>query len=311
MDEKNEELIKKLLVLKEIGTILSARRKESRKKIDTISKILKIKSSHLIAIEEGSEVYLSEKIYQIGFIKTYAKYLKIDLSNELNSLVSSKKKYIENDKNNDLTISNLDSKPNIKIIVPAIFIMFILFFCLNEYKNSRNPEYLYKLETDTDFENVGLEVRTNENLIKLNEEKIENSGNDKNDNFLLFSQNDNENRIYRSEKIINEVDEISQNTKINLGEINLKINFLFETWMQIFDMNNNIIKSGIFYAGEGFSLKINNENMNYFIDTGNSGGFEIILNNELLPSLGSLGEVKKNISLVEVLEVFEKQKKEN
>ena len=35
------------------------------------------------------------------------------------------------------------------------------------------------------------------------------------------------------------------------------------------------------------------------------------INNELLPSLGSLGEVKKNISLVEVLEVFEKQKKEN
>ena len=94
MDEKNEEFIRKLFVLKEIGTILSARRKLSRKKIDTISKVLKIKSSHLIAIEEGSEHYFSEKIYQIGFIKTYAKYLKIDLTNELNFLASSKKKLL-------------------------------------------------------------------------------------------------------------------------------------------------------------------------------------------------------------------------
>ena len=94
MDEKNEEFIRKLFVLKEIGTILSARRKLSRKKIDTISKVLKIKSSHLIAIEEGSEDYFSEKIYQIGFIKTYAKYLKIDLTNELNFLASSKKKLL-------------------------------------------------------------------------------------------------------------------------------------------------------------------------------------------------------------------------
>ena len=309
MDEKNEEFIRKLFVLKEIGTTLSARRKQLKKKIDTISKVLKIKSSHLIAIEEGSEDYFSEKIYQIGFIKTYAKYLKIDISNELNFLASSKKNNIENEKNNDLTTSNLDSKPNIKNLVPAISIMLILFFCLNEYKKSRDPEYLHKLEINTNSENGGSEAKIVENLTKLNEQKIENRGEEKNNNLKLFQQNENE--IYQSEKIIKEVDEISHNTKINLGETNLKINFLYETWMQIFDIDNNIVKSGIFYAGEGFSLKIDDENMNYFIDTGNSGGFEIILNNELLPSLGSLGEVKKNVSIVEVLEVFEKQKKEN
>ncbi len=309
MDEKNEEFIRKLFVLKEIGTILSARRKLSRKKIDTISKVLKIKSSHLIAIEEGSEDYFSEKIYQIGFIKTYAKYLKIDLTNELNFLASSKKKTIENEKNKDFTTPNLDSKPNIKNLIPAISIMLILFFCLNEYKKSRDPEYLDKLETNADSKNGESEAKTAENLIKLNEQKIEYRGEEKNKNLTLFQQNENE--IYQSEKVIEAVDEISHNTKINFGEINLKINFLFETWMQIFDIDNNIIKSGIFYAGEEFSLKINDENMNYFIDTGNSGGFEIILNNELLPSLGSLGEVRKNVSIVEVLEVFEKQKKEN
>ena len=309
MDEKNEEFIRKLFVLKEIGTILSARRKQSRKKIDTISKVLKIKSSHLIAIEEGSEDYFSEKIYQIGFIKTYAKYLKIDLTNELNSLTSSEENTVENEKNNDFKTSNLDSKPNIKNLVPAISIMFILFFCLNEYKKSRDPEYLHKLETNTDSENGGSESKIAENLLKLNEQKIEYTGEEKKNNLILFQQNENE--IYQSEKVIKEVDEISHNTKNNLSEINLKINFLFETWMQIFDIDNNIIKSGIFYAGEEFSLKINDENMNYFIDTGNSGGFEIILNNELLPSLGSLGEVRKNISIVEVLEVFKKQKKEN
>ena len=311
MDEKNEEFIKKRTVLREIGIILSARRKESKKKIDTISKILKIRSSHLIAIEEGSENYFSEEIYQIGFIKTYAKYLKIDLSNQLKSLVTSKKTIFDNHENNNFTISNPDSSPNIKTLVPAISIMLILFFSLNEYKKTRDPGYLYNIGTNADFENDENEAEIVGNITTLNEENIEYENDKKKKNFSLFQKKDDKNMIYKPDNTLKEVDQIVQSTNIVGGEMNLKIKFLFETWIQIFDINYNIVKSGIFYKDEIFYLKIDDENTNYFIDTGNSGGFEILFNNELLPSLGSLGEVKKKVSLVEVLEVFKKQKKEN
>ena len=311
MDTKNEKSMKKQLIFKEIGKILSSRRKESRKKIDRISKVLKIRPSHLIAIEKGSEDYFSEEIYQIGFIKTYAKYLKIDLSDQLNFLVSGKKNILNNYFQNKLKVSNPDATPNIKTIVSAISIMIILFFSLNEYKKTHDPEYFNKLEANNVIDYNESKVGSVENTNILNQEIVEYKGKENNDNFAFSQLNDNENIRYKSEKIVIETDNISQNAEINFDETNLKINFLFETWIQIFDTNNNIIKSGIFYAGEGFSLKIDDNNTNYFIDTGNSGGFEIISNNELLPRLGSLGEVMKKVSLIEILEVFEKRKKEN
>ena len=311
MDTKNEKSMKKQLIFKEIGKILSSRRKESRKKIDRISKVLKIRPSHLIAIEKGSEDYFSEEIYQIGFIKTYAKYLKIDLSDQLNFLVSSKKNMFNNYFKTTLKVSNPDASPNMQTVVCAISIILILFFSLNEYKKTHDPEYFNKSEVNDGVDYNESRGGSVENIDTLNEETVEYRGKEKNDNFEIFQLNDNENISYKSEKIVKENDNISQNTEINFDETNLKINFLFETWIQIFDTNNNIIKSGIFYAGEGFSLKIDDNNTNYFIDTGNSGGFEIISNNELLPRLGSLGEVMKKVSLIEILEVFEKRKKEN
>ena len=36
----------------------------------------------------------------------------------------------------------------------------------------------------------------------------------------------------------------------------------------------------------------------YFIDTGNAGGFKLLSNNKELPLLGELGSVKKNVSLL-------------
>ena len=310
MDEKKAELIKKQTVIKEIGKILSSRRKEYRKKIDTISKILNIKSSHLIAIEDGSEDYFFDKTYQFGFVKTYARYLKIDLSKEFNLLAGRKKNTISNNENSKLLITKSDFNPNIKIIIPAIAIMLILLFSLSEYKKTREPEYFYNFETNTYNEDGESKVKIEESFAEVNEKKTEYKGGEKNANFILKQYQNNGNESYQSEKILEEVNHIAKNTTIKLSEINLQINFLFETWIEIFDINNNIVKSGIFYAGDSFALKIDDENTNYFIDTGNSGGFEILSNNELLPVLGNLGEVRKKVSLIEILEIFKKQKKE-
>ena len=83
---------KKKLIFSEIGLKISKARKLSRKKIDTVSKILKIKASNLLAIEDGQYNSFSDEVYLKGFIKCYAGYLGVDISGELNALNLHEKK---------------------------------------------------------------------------------------------------------------------------------------------------------------------------------------------------------------------------
>ena len=73
-------------ILEEIGKKLSSCRKVSRKKIDSISRTLKISSQYLLAIEDGNINKLPSKVYLKGFIKSYAEYFNADISRELELL---------------------------------------------------------------------------------------------------------------------------------------------------------------------------------------------------------------------------------
>ena len=48
----------------------------------------------------------------------------------------------------------------------------------------------------------------------------------------------------------------------------------------------------------------------FYIDTGNAGGFKLIFEDKELPILGEIGSVKKNISLVDWLRDFSKSEEE-
>ena len=65
VEDNNDELRK---IIKSIGSKIFLARKNSRKKIDSISKITKIRSSYLIAIEEGRLESLPDKVYLKGFL---------------------------------------------------------------------------------------------------------------------------------------------------------------------------------------------------------------------------------------------------
>ena len=58
------------------------------------------------------------------------------------------------------------------------------------------------------------------------------------------------------------------------------------------------MNSGIFEKEEIINIVFDERNTDYFIDTGNAGGFKLLSNNKELPLLGELGSVKKNVSLL-------------
>ena len=287
IEKKENESIQINEVIKIIGKKISLVRKESKQKIDKISKILKIRSEFLVAIEEGNLVGLPEEVYLKGFIKSYANYFNLDidyemkiLSNYYNESLSAK---IRNRKKEDST----DSLPTAKVFAAVFIVFLIVIISWSEYQKSEIDSY--SLDEEKTHESVS--------------EKIINKKTNDIDNQVKINSS-------RDEIIIVEEAEVANNNRTESRELEVKtitdnktsseiiILFLDTTWIQIRKIDGSIVNSGIFEKEEIINIVFDERNTDYFIDTGNAGGFKLLSNNKELPLLGELGSVKKNVSLL-------------
>ena len=83
LDKKNFEIYKK------IGEKIALQRKKKRRKVEGISKKLNINVVFLDLIEEGNFLKIPKHIPRLGFVRSYAKYLEVDISGELSKISSS------------------------------------------------------------------------------------------------------------------------------------------------------------------------------------------------------------------------------
>jgi cytoskeleton protein RodZ len=67
-----------------------------------------------------------------------------------------------------------------------------------------------------------------------------------------------------------------------------------ESWVQINDKDGKPILSRVLRAGEIFAVP---DEKGLVMNTGNAGGIEMVVDGKTLPSLGSIGLVKRNIIL--------------
>ena len=110
-------------------------RKKSRRKIEPISRILKIRPEYLNYIEKNKFHMIPGNIYLKSFIKNYATFLKVDISSEMLEL----KKYLNSPKNE---LSNIIEKqlktprPKVRLLVIISVILLGLIFFVGKLKNS-------------------------------------------------------------------------------------------------------------------------------------------------------------------------------
>ena len=296
---------KKELIFSEIGLKISNARKLSRKKIDTVSKILKIKTSNLLAIEDGQYTSFSDEVYLKGFIKCYAGYLGVDISSELNALNSQESKTVNKTQKVNQADEYSEALPNHFIFLIVFFTFVMIIFAWKEYQKIIDKKYDYTEHNSNQLSSKNEDYLKESDL--LSNKKIDNA---------TFSKKKDDHSIIMDDKDFDEKENDSKEIKnINLQENlyqegdffvdkEIKLNFFDETWVQVRDINQIITESGIYKNGEVILLVIDKINTNYFIDTGNSGGFKIILNNKEYPILGDKGEVKKNVSLLDFFEKF-------
>ena len=133
---------------KKIGKKISERRKSLRKKFPGISNKLNINIDFLKYIEEGKVDKIPDHVPVKGFVKTYAKFLKVNIEEELGIV---EQKFYEVEKKND---SQSLIKHNFKLYF-VYFILIFIFLLLVSYlinfdnKKNNDGENFYGLKNNT------------------------------------------------------------------------------------------------------------------------------------------------------------------
>ena len=92
LEERNSDIFKK------IGEKIASQRKKKRRKVQGISKKLNINVDFLDLIEKGNFLKIPKHVPRLGFVKSYAKYLEVDISGEMSQITSSDSSSFKNER---------------------------------------------------------------------------------------------------------------------------------------------------------------------------------------------------------------------
>ena len=120
LDQKNIEIYKK------IGEKIALKRKKKRRKVQGISKKLNINVDFLDLIEEGNFLKIPKHVPRLGFVKSYAKYLEVDISRELSEISLPNTMSFKNE--NEKIIIDRGFKKFATFVLCLILILTVLFF---------------------------------------------------------------------------------------------------------------------------------------------------------------------------------------
>ena len=117
---------KKTEIFKKIGEKIALKRKKKRRKVQGISKKLNINVYFLDLIEQGNILKIPKHVPRLGFIKSYAKYLEVDISEELSEISLSD----SSDLNNERKKTSMDKgfKKFFSFLFFLMLLLVILFF---------------------------------------------------------------------------------------------------------------------------------------------------------------------------------------
>jgi len=110
-----------------IGEKIAQKRKKKRRKVQGISKKLNISIDFLDFIEKGNFLKIPEHVPRLGFVKSYAKYLEVDISSELSQIDSIKLNSVK-DKSKKFSFDKGLKKFIFFFLFFTFFMIILLFF---------------------------------------------------------------------------------------------------------------------------------------------------------------------------------------
>ena len=275
---------------KSVGSILRETRLSKNISLKLIASDLKISLDILEDIENDIIPEYLNKVYITGHVRAYANYLNIDSDNLIKYF---KNQILFNDKNilkefpKPLSNSNFLFFSKGTSLVSFVFITVAFYFF---FIRSSDLQPDYSITPDLTQEMIS-EIES----IDL-------------DSFITDEYDiDNENNLVENNYATNELKDITKNnqasivvaslpkkTEIDNLKDNITLKFLESTWIQLRNINNEIIFSKLMNSNSEYTYSIDD---NLFLTTGNAGNILIYIGSESKGKLGKKGEVIESINI--------------
>ncbi len=169
--QMTEQTYKKEALSTSLGARLENARKKKRLELEEISQTLRINVHYLEALEKSQYYVFPARSYAIGFLRSYAKYLKLN-PDEIVELYYKETNTETETPLNMLVIKNQHSLPTVKIILISLLCLFFLYLLwyvisVNFYPDSlqeKQSELLEKITTPVESTNEEEKVTSEETL---------------------------------------------------------------------------------------------------------------------------------------------------
>lgn len=270
----------------DIGRLLSAAREEQNLTIKEVANKIYVRQQYLMALESGNLGDLPGRVYILGFIRNYARLLSLD-GEELVRQVNAIPNIPDYERRHVPAIPSLSEEgPNMRFLfISAILVIFLGLSSYIFFKPESNVPH------EESSSQKSVEVLTQAPVLSVpsDQEIVVTEAPDAD-----IKQELEENDPVKKEIPLN-MPTRQLNTPIR-QPIPQKIVLKAKqpAWVEIRDSTGAVLLMKVLQAGQEYVVP---EKAGLTLNTGNAGGIDIFVGETKLPSLGSYGQVKRDIRL--------------
>ncbi len=267
---------------KTLGELLRQTRERKRYHLETIAKRLKIKPIYLEALEKGHYYAFPGLVYGIGFLRSYAQFLGLDVKDVMDRFHAE----TSGIKSQPLEMPIPENKnilPSGKTIVKSllfIIIIYLIWYIANSFLQPTVQPVKPILQPVVTTEPLVEESVVPEKVVEKPVVSMP----------LV---------VVKKEPVKKkEVVEPVRQPVVHGLEKPAVISFIAtdKTWIEVTDTDSNqVVLSQILYAGDSYNPP--EDSKNYVLKTDNAGGVDAYINNRKIVTLGKKGELKSDIAI--------------
>lgn len=258
-----------------VGEILRRARLYYNQSIDDVGGILRIRSSHLEAIEDGRIDDLPGRVYAFGFVRAYAEYLGLDGEKIVRLFKSQIGIQVVDRPDLHMPVAASESKsPNIMLVVISLVIMVFAVGTIALFNGSRDnvanqahdippvPQELYEAAGD-----VGPFQPASSVVQKPPADTAQQASSSP----------------------------ATEPQSATPPPPSLVVKLKDSAWVEIRDVTGKALLSRVLKTGDSYIVPASVKGL--VLDTGNVGALEFVVEGKVLAPLGSKGDVRRGIKL--------------
>lgn len=269
-----------------VGEILRRARMHTGQSIDDVATTLRIRASHLDALERSDFESLPGRVYVIGFVRTYAEYLNLDGGRVVELLKRQSRGLTTPQEMNGFAPVSESRLPSVSIVAAAFGAIMITVLMWIAYNNAR-------LSGVDELPSVPAQVKSMSEIEKLS---IPDTPNDMD----LPEASD-----VVTDPATPAADAATPTTEPVVAAPKaaptpaIQIVLLDDSWLEVRNPEGRVVEARLFRKGEVFPVAepVDEFGHSFAVTMGNAAGVQILVAGKALPPLGNVNQVRRNIPL--------------